>query len=375
MATWNSTNGAWLPGIWDSPEDLTTSLDFMRDHNIEYIFPTTKTLTKEGGFAINTNFIIYLHQFMLTIKEYEESTRSCGKKFKIIPVVEACFDKEKTNEYLDLNNPEIHAAAVANIRRFVVADIENSFVTGMPRPFDGVQFSVRNEEDVYDFEVLKKFMREVKSATGKITSLAVPKFGGSWASSRFYYAALYVDILAPMCFNSSAQTAEEYQSFMKDQVHNILRAVSGKYTNNHGRPWNGVKVLFGFPCFPDSGEETKVHNSIAENIATAAQGAIDGVKKLVEENDDSLEFAAGASLYMFSDGKGKDGYSTKADMDDFGKYWAFEKHDVPVDKPKEDGPKEGDPKEGTPDNSSNTPLVKVVVAAILLVCAWIIAVG
>ncbi|KAF3318592.1 hypothetical protein TWF173_006614 [Orbilia oligospora] len=371
MSTWNSSNAVWLPGVWDMPEVLTKSLDFMRDHNIEYIFPITKTLTKDGGLTINSNFLIYLHQFMATIKEYEESTRSCGKKFKVIPVVDACFNKENTDEYLDLSNPEVHASAVTSIRRFVVADTENSVVTSMPRPFDGVQFSVKNEDDVYDFEILKKFMKEIKSATGKITALAVPKFGGSWASSSgFYYAALYVDILIPMCFNSSSQTAEEYQTFMKDQVHTILRAVSGKYARNHGRPGNGVKVLFGFPCFPDSGEDTKVHNSVAENIAAAAQGAIDGVKKLVEENDDSLEFAAGASLYMFSDGEGKDGYSTKADMDDFGKYWAFEKHDVPVDKPKG-----GDPKDGTPDNGSNTPLIKVVVAAILMVCAWIIAVG
>lgn len=232
----------------------------------------------------------------------------------------------------------------------MVAETENSFVKGMPREFDGVQFSVEHEEDVYDFEILKAFMRAIKSATGKITSLAVPRFGGgSWASSRFYYAALYVDILAPMCYNSSCQTAEEYQTFMKDQVHNILHAVSGKYTRNHGRPTHGLKVLFGFPCFPDSEDTKAVHNSAAETIAAAAKGAVDGAKELIEENNDSLEFAVGASLYMFSDGQGKDGYSTKADMDDFGKYWAFEKHNPPAppaDAPKGDTPKGDIPKGG-----------------------------
>ncbi|KAK6360274.1 hypothetical protein TWF730_006422 [Orbilia blumenaviensis] len=373
MPTWNSTNGAHLPGIWETPETLLPTLDFMRDHNIQYLFPTALTLSKEGKFAINSIYLTYLHQFMKTIQDYEESPRSQGKTFKVLPVISACFKQENTDEYFDLSNEEVEAEAVKSIKQFLVPDIEGSYITGMPRGFDGVQFNVAGssaaddgEDNTYDFEILKRFVREIRSTSGKITSLATPKLGGTWASSRFYYAALYVDMLVPMCYNSSCQTAEEYQAFMKDQVYDILRAVAGKYARNHGRP-NGVKVLFGFPCFPD-GEDVGKHNSAAENIAAAAKGAVDGVNKLVEEGDDSLEFADGASLYTSTDGKGKDGYSTKNDMDDFGKLW------IRYGQPPEDT-KPNPPKDGGGEDNSKMPLVTVVVAAVLLVCAWMIAVG
>ncbi|KAK6345546.1 hypothetical protein TWF718_007458 [Orbilia javanica] len=382
MTSWNSTNGAWLPGIWDSPETLFKTLDYMRDHKVEYLFPTTKTLTKDGKFQINSNFMIYLHQFMGTIKEYEDSPRACGKKFKVIPAVGMCFQKENVDEFFEFENEEAHRNAVASVRQFIVPEAEDSFVTGMPRDFDGVQFSV-GRDDVYNFEILKKFLREVKATTGKIVSLAVPGYGRGWGGSGFYYSALYVDLLTPMCFNTSCQTPEEYQANMKDQVYNILYGVSGQYARNHGRPGHGIKVLFGFPCFPDSEDTKAIHNSAAENIAAAAKGAAEGAEKLIAEGNDALDFAAGASLYMFSDGKGKDGYSTEQDMDDFGKYWAYEKHDYeeppPPPPPTKDipdgGDKGGETPGGDPDNSSNTPLVKVFVVVVLMVCAWIISVG
>ncbi|KAK6528358.1 hypothetical protein TWF281_009601 [Arthrobotrys megalospora] len=377
MASWNSSNGAWLVGVWDTPDIIVSTLDFMRDHNIEYNFPTTLTLDANGKFAVSGNFMIYLHQYMKTLQEYEESPRSQGKKFKFFPVIDACFKPGNSDQYLDLSNDEVRATAVNSIQKFIRPDVDGSYITGMPRGFEGVQFNLGTSSEyglpkgnTYDFEIIRKFMREVKAAIGpnKLTCLATPQFGDAWDSFRFHGAALDVDILAPMCFNSTYQTPEEYQAFMKGQVHDILYAVSGKYAGNQERPRNGGKVLLGFPCF--SAWEINPHNETAENITTAAKSAVEGINKMIEVKDDALDFLIGASLYSYTDGEGQSGFSKKADMIAFKELWVSV---TPAPVPT----KSGDTGKINPtiDDPSNSPVVRAAVVAILAVCALLVAIG
>ncbi|KAK6504758.1 hypothetical protein TWF481_006697 [Arthrobotrys musiformis] len=303
MADWKPVNGVWLQGALDT-DQLPQTLNYARDQNIEYLFPTTQTLNKDGKFTIDDSFIKALYLFMKNVKEYEESA---GIKFKVLPVIKAPLKKleqqespENTEEGLDLGNGKSRDTAIESISRFIRPDVEGSFVKDIPREFDGVQFSVVDDRDGYDYEMLKRFLRGIRSALpGKTTSLATTEFSKFWEWSRFYYAGKCVDLLVPLFNYPETMTDEEVGTFVKDQVRDILTGVSGNYARDHPTP--AVKVLFGFPGYPENGGEKVVEDTAAtsEKGATIAEGAVEKVRKSLEENADTAGLAGGVSISLY----------------------------------------------------------------------------
>jgi hypothetical protein len=90
---------------------------------------------------------------------------------------------------------------------------------------------------------------------------------------------------------------------------------------NHPVPSNDIKVLIGFPAYPS----TSIHTNTAENIFYAAPGVNAGLAGLVTTGDLSTNFFQGASIFLFTDGTGSDGYAGyDTDLWWFGQYWLGE---------------------------------------------------
>jgi hypothetical protein len=114
-----------------------------------------------------------------------------------------------------------------------------------------------------------------------------------------------------MTYDSGVKTEDEYKTWMAGQTKDILNAVSGATWKNdadHPAPKNGVKVFIGIPGFPPN----NWHVPAAETVAAAAAGAKDGLDELKAGNSASLPYFAGAAVYLYTDGSGKDNYSNEA---------------------------------------------------------------
>ncbi|KAF3926396.1 hypothetical protein AA313_de0204355 [Arthrobotrys entomopaga] len=325
LHSWNSSNGAWLSHAYatsDTPlKRLPDVLTFMRDNHVDYLFLNIGTVNENGIYPDGINRFPRVGKFLNVVDTWEKSE---GKKFKLFAWMGGELRPEKEN-HIDLDNPTNRAGIVGEAKKLALTNVEGSYISDAKREFDGVQLDLEPAGDPSPFKPMKSLMRELKAGLeGKLTSWAAAQLGEGnrylWTPVRYHYMARYTDLICAMTYDTSSKTAADYSAYMEKATVDILQAVSGerwKNDHDHPRPTNGVKVLIGFPAFPANGN---VHRVDAENITAAAEGTLDAVGQM--KSDWSLELLIGASVYLYTDGTGDDGYSSQAtDWVEFREKW------------------------------------------------------
>jgi hypothetical protein len=222
---------------------------------------------------------------------------------------------------VSVTNPAVRANMVEECRKLVSAKVPNSYIVGASRAFDGIQLDYEPcGQPNKVFDSLVNFFDQVHTkfaaigAEGKLTSFTPEKYGTNnssewcWGPQFYYDMAPHLDLLCAMTYDTGIKVGSEYHDWMEYQTTNILRAVSGKWWDNdtqHPPPTNHVKVMIGFPAFPNS----KWHTNTVENVIFASSGVKAGLAELSKRGDDSVGYFEGAALYAHSDGKGTGGYA------------------------------------------------------------------
>lgn len=306
-------------------QDVPRTAAFMREHQVDYWFINMGVLGKDGRFGKGAATFPRVRQFLAAADSWE---RTNGHRFKIFAWLNGTTDKTSAR-YIDLGDTGVRTAMLEECKRLVDPTRADSFVTGTPRTFDGVQFDLEpSGMDEARFANLRLFMRDLKTAIGqdKLTSFTAHKMGVNkgqywWSPEFVYQMGQDLDVLCMMSYDTGIKDANEYQKWMSDQTYDSLRAVSGAYWNNdaaHMTPLRGSKLFIGFPGFPPN----NWHEVTAETTAAAAKGTHQGLERLQQEKADvPLSYFGGAALYLYTDGSGKDKYSSPKDWAEFRTEW------------------------------------------------------
>jgi hypothetical protein len=295
------------------------------DYKCKYWFVNVGLLNSSGVITNASTELAKVKEFLNAIKTYENAN---GYTFNVI----AWINGDKTT--VDVSSSTIRTAIVNECKKFVSTSTPGSYVSDANRVFDGISMDLEpcGNDDTY-FNNYKTLMDNIKSAFNsgglgsKSTSVCAPKYGtGSiwyWSPVYYHYMARRVNFLVAMTYNSESASATEYQTWIGDQIYDILRAVSGKYWNNdatHPAPTNGVKVLIGFPGYPNN---PPVHDVNYEQTRYAALGTLEGLTDLQNDPcDPSENYFKSGFVYLHTNGSGTDGYASyTTDWWWWGRYW------------------------------------------------------
>lgn len=318
-ASATTTNGVWMSHNYvkysSYVSDVPRVATFMRNNQVTYLFVNAGVLDTTGHITNSATELAQVKNFLNAIKTWETSN---GYQFKVLAWISGDVDPANTSTYVDISSATIRNAIVDEGKKFVLPSFTGSYVSGANRAFDGVQMDLEpsGANDTL-FNNLKTLMDSLKTGvgSGKLTSYAAHKYGTTnqywWSPTYYHYMARRVDLICGMCYNSTITTSSAYRTWMRDQTSNICRAVSGAYWNNdasHPAPTNGVKVVIGFPAFPASSS----HIVTAETVSAAALGTLDGTALLTSNGDSSVNYFAGASIFLYTNGTGSDGYSKES---------------------------------------------------------------
>ncbi len=327
-----TNNGVWFGNAFMTTPSYVTNLpqvafQMRNNYQIPNIFVNVGGLNSSGQI---TNPPPLAVTFMNTLKTWETQN---GYTFKVFAWING------DTSVVDVNNETTQTNIIGEAEKFVSTTITNSYVAGATRAFDGVQIDLEpagpNGSDT-QFNNLKQMMIDMKSGFttlglgSKLTSVTAPPYSTAtnsvwtWTPVYYYYMGVNCDLLCGMTYDTGITNGPAYESWLQDQTTNILQAVSGKYWNNdvnHPVPSNDIKVLIGFPAYPS----TSIHTNTAENIFYAAPGVSAGLAGLVAHGDLSTNFFQGASIFLFTDGTGSDGYAGyDTDLWWFGQDWLDE---------------------------------------------------
>ncbi len=302
-----TNNAMWLGYAYLSTQSYWLSVpqvayQMRTNYCVPYWFLNVGTLDNTGRLTGSTPTATVTN-FLNTLKTWENQQ---GYQFKVLAWLNA------DSSVVDVTSPSVRSNIVDECKKLVSTSWLNSYVAGASRTFDGMQLDLEPAGlNTNLFNGLVTLFDQVRAGFGsigmssKLTSFTAPKYGTAnssyWSADNYYAMASHLDLLVAMTYDSGLTTGAAYQSWIQDQATNVLRAVSGKNWNNdalHPAPTNGVKVLIGFPAFPNS----SFHTNTAENIFYAAPGVNAGLSNLQTIADFSTNYFQGAAVFLLSDG-------------------------------------------------------------------------
>jgi len=306
-------NGTWLDYAYLSEAEYWTNVPQvatqMRDScHVSYWFLNVGSMDQTGKLKGGVSNVVH---FLDTLKGWEDQNHY---RFKVFAWLNANRPK------VDVTNPAVRANMVEECGKLVSTNVPNSYIAGANRAFDGIQLDYEPcgpADNVFDS--LVGFFDQVHGklvAIGMgstLTSFTAEKYGTNnsewvWTPQYYYDMAPHLDLLCAMTYDTGIKVGPEYQDWMEYQTTNILRAVSGKWWGNdaqHPPPTNHVKVMIGFPAFPNS----TWHTNAAENVIFASSGVKAALATLSGRGDNSAGYFEGAAVYAHSDGTGTNGYA------------------------------------------------------------------
>jgi hypothetical protein len=323
----NTNNAAWLGHAYVTTTSVIATVpkvcEFMRDHKVTYWFVNLGLHDKTGKFSKGEAAVPQVKAFLAAVDKWETAN---NHRFKILGWLNGSMD-EASPRYIDLSQESVRREMLKESRQFIDPNIEGSYVGGAARMFDGIQYDLEpSGADEKRFTNLITFMRELRAAIGpdRLTSFTPHKWAETgryqWSAEFFYRMAPEIDLLCAMTYDIGLKEESAYREWMAKQTTTILRAVSGQHWNNdaaHPAPQKAAKVFIGFPGFP----ENKWHDKSVETMSAAISGTKAGWKELVEAKDPSTRHLEGAAIYLYTDGTGKDGYSSQAQWATFRRDW------------------------------------------------------
>jgi hypothetical protein len=308
-----TNNGTWLDYAYLSKMDYWTNVPQvatqMRDnYRVPYWFLNVGSMDASGKLVGGVSNVVH---FLNALKGWEDQNHY---HFQVFAWLNANRPK------VDMTSPAVRANMVEECGKLVSTNGPNSYIAGANRVFDGIQLDYEPcgpADNVFDS--LVSFFDQVHAkfaAIGlpnKLTSFTSEKYGTNnsewvWSPQFYYDMAPHLDLLCAMTYDSGIKVGSDYHDWMEYQTTNILRAVSGKWWNNdtqHPPPTNPVKVMIGFPAFPNS----KWHTNAAENVLFASSGVKAALADLSRRGDNSAGYFMGAAVYAHSDGTGTNGYA------------------------------------------------------------------
>lgn len=326
VASRYTNNGTWLDYAYLSRAACWTNVpqvaaEMKNDYQVSYWFLNVGSMDASGKLVGGVSNVV---NFLNTLRGWEDQNHY---HFTVFAWLNANWPK------VDVTNPAVRANMVEECAKLVSRKEPDSYIGGAKRAFDGVQldFEPCGPRDRV-FDSLVSFFDQVHGKLGAIgmgktlTSFTAEKYGTNdsewvWSPQYYYDMARHLDLLCAMTYDTGIKTGPDYQDWMESQTTNILRAVSGRWWNNdaqHPAPTNRVKVMIGFPAFPNS----KWHTNAAENIVFASAGLKAALADLSRRGDDSVRYFEGAAVYAESDGTGTNGYANvKTDWRWFQENW------------------------------------------------------
>jgi len=279
-----------------------------------------------GGAANYTSLVLFLN----TIASWEASNP--GYKFQVFAWMSGDLASTDSN-FIDVTNATVTANIAAESAKFTSTTSSGSYVAGANRTFDGVLIDFEpaggtSTAETTQFNDLKSMMDGITTAIGpgKLTAFASPQYSATssnryfWSPTFYYYMALHVNYLVTLTYDTGLTTGAAYQSYMESQAQGVLQAVAGEYWSGgtHPPPANGVKVLFGFPAYPNNPPN---HYADAETTQYAGLGVEAGLTTL--DNTALANFGA-AAVYLTTNGNTTDGYASwTGDWTNFYNYWLY----------------------------------------------------
>ncbi|HBG26674.1 MAG: hypothetical protein A2Y10_18450 [Planctomycetes bacterium GWF2_41_51] len=303
--------------VIDKVPDLADKM--VKQYDCRYWFVNAGFMDAKGLFIKSSEELAKASQLLNTIADYEKAK---DYHFKVLAWHNG--NSRKT----DISKPEVRQNIVNDCIKLVSSDVNGSFISGSKREFDGICLDMEpaGKDDVF-FENFVLLFDEISKALDKdkIVSACTHKYGTQnawqWYPEYYYRMAGSVDLIIAMTYNSGSNTDLEYQNWMDEQTKTILQSVSGKYwqDSNHPALNDNVKVMLGFPGYPPS----KYHKPEFENIKNASLGVQKGLNKLNEDKQNlSHKYFLGAAVYLYTDGTGKDNYSSETtDWQQFRQFW------------------------------------------------------
>ncbi|HEX8235404.1 MAG TPA: glycosyl hydrolase family 18 protein [Abditibacteriaceae bacterium] len=318
-----SRNGAWLGHAFVTTKSVVATVPamcaFMRDHKVNYLFVNLGLHDGDGSFSHGTAAVPQVKEFLSAINDWE---KSANHRFCLLGWLNGSTDEASTR-YLDLSSKSVRAAMLKESKRFSDPEVEGSYVAGVGRMFDGIQYDLEpSGANQKQFTNIITFMRELRStlSTGKMTSFTPHKWGESgrykWGVELFYRMSSETDLLCVMTYNSSSTDEAAYKDWIKEQTVTVLKAVSGRLWKNdkkHPQPARPAKVLLGVPGYPAN----QWHDPAVETMGAAVAGVRAGIRELQAAQDLSLTYLEGVAIYLYTDGSGKDGYSSRSNWATF----------------------------------------------------------
>lgn len=272
-------NAAWLGVEWvnevsDENEILSLVSDLDR-RQIRYVFVYTSYLKPDGNFNPSHSHAAEYIQVLKSAQPALNVQAWIGLPLK----------------YVDLSDSGVREAIVEFCIK-VVRDMG----------FDGIHF---DPEPIFsDDATVLTLLDEVQRALGSKPTLSVatrriwpifpdvrwPLVGHvAWHADYYREMARRVDQIAVMAYDSAMPLAPLYRQWMRYQVIEISRAVSG----------TGVQLFFGVPT---SEERTWTHWPNAENMKSGLQGLVDGLNDAEAQAD----AVAGTAIYPYWDTDGSE---------------------------------------------------------------------
>jgi hypothetical protein len=320
-----TNNGTWLDYAYLSKPEYWTQVPRvaarMKEDHVHFWFLNVGSMDASGKLTGGvTNAVHFLNE----LREWEDQNHY---RFTVFAWLNANWPK------VDLTNTVVRANMAGECGKLVSTNVSNSYIVGASRAFDGIQLDFEPcGQRLNVFDSLVNFFDQVHAkfaaigVADKLTSFTPEKYGTNnsewvWRPQFYYDLAPHLDLLCVMTYDSGIKTGSTYQDWIENQTTNILRAVSGKWWNNdaqHPPPTNRVKVMIGFPAFPNS----KWHTNTAENIVFASSGVKAALAELSRRGDVSARYFEGAAVYLHSDGTGTNGYANcNTDWHWFQEHW------------------------------------------------------
>lgn len=316
VAPVSTRNGVWLTrnyvaysSFYDPAVVNDLALRMHSQYDVGNWFVNVDRLGADGRFVAVAP---HINEFLNNLAKWESEN---GARFRIFAWVNGATTGTSG---MDLTDPLVRKMVVKECERMVSPQVDGSYVASTARPFDGVQIDFEPSGfDQVRFDALVTLMDELRAGFAEVgrpdalLSIAAHKLGTTntyqWSAAFYYEMARHVDVLASMTYNSGSTTPEEYEAWIRDQLENVLGAVSGESFDDakHPAPQNGVKVLFGMPAYPASA----VHDPNAENVESAAIGLHQGMDALKSTDDPALELLGGGAVYLHTRGIANDSYA------------------------------------------------------------------
>ena len=337
-------NAIWLSGNYRSDAtyvSLTPTLAqrMKNESEVTYWFVNMGSIGSDGHIVSGTSYS-QVANFLNSVRTWENQ-HNC--RFVVTAWLNNGNLAPGSSNWLDVTQASIRSNIVGECRKFTSTNVPGSFITGSTRTFDGVHLDFEpTGADTNRFNALKLLVDQIRAG---LTGVGLPNGGHiSFAASRyavgsssdrrwspdFYYEmAQKVDALGVMLYDTTITTTGTFQSLVRDQTTNIVRAVSGAYWNNAGHPppTNQSLVFMGFAAYPESAD----HDAAVENIFNAAQGADAGVTDLVNRADLSVNYFGGAIVFKHTEGTGNDGAASYTnDWQRFQEKWIWGCEECPA---------------------------------------------